>query len=631
MPQLKMTWPDCSLNRVQSWTNRCADQLRRHDRAACYPERDNKRRLADPATSQRDGCVRSNRARNQNDGLVRQGYNPAGTNQIIGIVMQNPSTGAQKHDQGMGGLLQRLFAIDVRSLALYRICIGLVLLVDLLTRGSDIQQHYSDLGVLPREALWQLFLLSKWHWSLHALTGSVAGQTALFVFAVMCAVALILGYRTRLATVLSWLLLASLHARNPMLQYGGDHLLRMLLFWSMFLPLGCYWSIDRLRGVVAQGWPGRHLSMASAAILLQIFMLYFFSSLFKRNEIWQGGEGLYLALSTDMFSKPLAHHLLEYPQLLEQASLVVPWFQFLVPFLLFVPWATVWFRTLAILLLAGFHGAIELFLATGMFQYVGLSGLMLFLPSRFWDRLSKGLKPGNTLQAIASAARAQLLAVFRRDARPEPEPRGRWTYGVVQVLVLGLFIYVVSWNIATLKINEYARKNSMSWMSEGPEGRFVPRLMQLDYAVERMFGSFGWIGRIAKLHQHWAMFQWGGGKINGWHVIVGTLSDGREINLLEGGAPFDGVSHRKPYPVVALYSNVRWRIYFRYLRFASSVRDFLPGVISRDWNQQHPDLQITKLRISFILVESGVPSGRTLEPHEFLWYEGPASGVDTHP
>lgn len=544
--------------------------------------------------------------------------------------MRNPLSGAKKHDHAVGEILQRLFAIDVRSLALFRICIGLVLLVDLLSRSTDIQQHYSDLGVLPREALWQLLLLSKWHWSLHALTGSVAGQTVLFACAAACAVALILGYRTRLALVLSWLLLASLHARNPILQYGGDHLLRMLLFWSLFLPLGCYWSIDRLRGVVPQGRPGRHLSMASVAILVQMFMLYFFSSLFKRNEIWQGGEGMVLAMSNDMFSKPVAHHLLEYPQLLEQASFAVPLLQLLVPFLLFVPWATVWFRTLAIILLAGFHLVIELFLSTGIFQYVALSGLMLFLPSEFWDRLSKVRQVPNTLQAIASAVKTQLLAVFRRDAQPEPEPRSKWTFGLVQVLVCSLFIYVVAWNIATLKINDYARQNFMSWMSEGPGGHFVHRQMFADYAVERKFGSFGWIGRIAKLHQHWAMFQNGGGSINGWHVIVGTLKNGQEISLLEGGVPFDGEINRKPYPVGELYSNTRWRVYYRYLRFASSMRDFLPGVIGREWNQQHPDLQVTKLRISFMM-ESVVPKGETPKLREFLWYEGPASGPDTRP
>jgi hypothetical protein len=530
----------------------------------------------------------------------------------------------------MEGILQRLFAIDLRSLALFRICIGLVLLADLLSRGADIQAHYSDLGVLPREALWQLFLLSEWHWSVHAWTGSVAGQTVLFAVAALCAVALILGYRTRLALVLSWLLLASLHARNPILQYGGDHLLRMLLFWSLFLPLGCYWSIDRLRGVVPQGPPGRHLSMASAAILVQMFLLYFISGLFKRNEIWQGGEGMYRALSSDMFSKPLAHYLLEFPGLLEQISHAIPWLQLLVPFLLFVPWATVWFRALAVLLLAAFHVAIELLLSTGIFQYVALSGLLLFLPSEFWDRLSTVPNIRKTLQPATSAAKVRLSAVFRRDARPGPRSRGRWTNGALQVLVCGLLIYVVAWNIATFQVNEYARRHSMSWMSEGPEGRFVFRLMLADYAVERMFGSIGWIGRIAKLHQHWAMFQWGGGAISGWHVIVGTLDDGREISLLEGGVPFDGDIYRKPYPVGDLYPNTRWRVYYRYLRFASSLREFLPGVITRDWNQHHPNLQVTKLRISFIL-ESAATNGKAPELREFLWYEGPASGSDSRP
>ena len=546
--------------------------------------------------------------------------------------MQIPLSGAHKYDQGMGGILQRLFAIDVRSLAFFRVCIGMVLLVDLLTRSMVIEQHYSDLGVLPREALWQFFLLGKWHWSLHALTGSVAGQSILFVFAIACAVALTLGYRTRLATVLSWLLLASLHARNPMLQYGGDHLLRMMLFWSIFLPLGSYWSIDRMRGVAAQGGPTLYTSMASVAIMSQMFMLYFFSSLFKRNEIWQAGEGLQLAFSNYMFSKPLAHHLLEYPGFLEQASFVIPWLQLLVPFLLFVPWRTVRFRMAAIVLLAGFHVAIEFLLETGMFQYVGLSGLILFLPGAFWDRFFSGRKREDALQKIAGAARAWLLAVFGRDARPEPAARGRWANGAVQVLVCGLFIYVVAWNIATLNINEYARENRISWMSEGSGGRLVPRLMSLDYAVERQFGSFGWIGRVAKLHQQWAMFQRGGGAIKGWHVIVGTLSDGKEISLLEGGVPFDGELYRKPYPVSALYSNIRWRVYYRYLRYASLVREFLPGVVSRDWNQRHPNLRITRLRISLILeLGPDVPGEVTPRHQEFLWYEGPTAGFETRP
>ncbi len=541
----------------------------------------------------------------------------------VGVAIQNLLSETKKPNHTLKLILQRLFAIDVRSLALFRICIGVVLLADLLSRSTDSQLHYSDLGVLPREALWQLFLLSKWHWSLHALTGSVAGQSFLFLCAIVCTIALILGYRTRYATVLSWILLASLQARNPILQYGGDHLLRMLLFWSIFLPLGCHWSIDRLCSYVQQSQSHRHLSMASAAILLQMFIVYFFANLFKRNEVWQSGEAITRAFSNDMFSKPLAHHLLEYPQLLEQISHLIPWFQFLLPFMLFVPWRTMRFRSVAILLIVGFNMAIELLLATGIFQYVALSGMILFLPSEFWHRLATMYKAHSVIQSIANTMRTKLPSVLERKPQPQSEPQKKWTYAAVQVLVFCLLIYVLAWNIATLKVDEYARQNSMSWMSEGSKGKFIHRQVQLDYAVERMFGNFGWLGRIAKLHQHWAMFQWGGGTINGWHVIAGTLNNGQVISLLEGGAPLLDETYRKPYPVLELYPNARWRIYFLYLRFASSLRTYLPGAISRNWNKQHPDLQITKLKISSIL-DSVESNGQTPKRQEFIWYEGPA-------
>jgi hypothetical protein len=65
----------------------------------------------------------------------------------------------------------------------------------------------------------------------------------LFAIAALVAIALLVGYRTRLATVLL-ALLASLQARNPTLIQGGDNLLLLLLFWGMFLPLGARFAID---------------------------------------------------------------------------------------------------------------------------------------------------------------------------------------------------------------------------------------------------------------------------------------------------------------------------------------------------------------------------------------------------
>ena len=60
---------------------------------------------------------------------------------------------------------------------------------------------------------------------------------------------LILG--VRLNTVISFVLLVSLHFRAPVLTQGGDMLLVAMLFWSLFLPLGALLA-DARNGLPSQ-------------------------------------------------------------------------------------------------------------------------------------------------------------------------------------------------------------------------------------------------------------------------------------------------------------------------------------------------------------------------------------------
>ena len=55
---------------------------------------------------------------------------------------------------------------------------------------------------------------------------------------------LVLGWKTRFATIASWVLLLSLQNRNTMILSGEDNLALLLLFWGMFLPLGARYSVD---------------------------------------------------------------------------------------------------------------------------------------------------------------------------------------------------------------------------------------------------------------------------------------------------------------------------------------------------------------------------------------------------
>ncbi len=66
----------------------------------------------------------------------------------------------------------------------------------------------------------------------------------LFVIAGLLALLLIVGYRTRVVSLLCWVMLLSLNHRNYLILQSSDSLMLALLFWSLFLPLGARYSVD---------------------------------------------------------------------------------------------------------------------------------------------------------------------------------------------------------------------------------------------------------------------------------------------------------------------------------------------------------------------------------------------------
>lgn len=112
-----------------------------------------------------------------------------------------------------------IFGCDPRGLALFRIGLGSILIIDLLSRAHDLTAHYSDFGILPRVDL--LTVANEWRPSIHLMSGSAKIQACLLIVAGVIALALVVGYRTRIATALSWVLLLSLHTRNELILHGA--------------------------------------------------------------------------------------------------------------------------------------------------------------------------------------------------------------------------------------------------------------------------------------------------------------------------------------------------------------------------------------------------------------------------
>lgn len=286
----------------------------------------------------------------------------------------------------MPPLLARLFAIDTRTLALFRISLGTILLIDLIEKSLDIVAFYTDRGILPRD----IFLSQFKHtaiWSFHLVSGSVWIQLILFLLASLAAVCLIVGYNTRMATILCWVLLTSLHYRNPMILQGGDVLLRMLTFWSMFVPLGSSYSIDR----AIDPQPSSHneqriVSMGTTALLLQVVILYWFTALLKTDQKWiPDGTAIYYALMLDAFATPIGLWLRQFPLVMQALTYIVYVLEAGAIIFLMSPWRTMAIRSIGVILLIMMHIGIGVCMSLGLFPLVDIVALLLFIPSSWWD------------------------------------------------------------------------------------------------------------------------------------------------------------------------------------------------------------------------------------------------------
>jgi hypothetical protein len=459
--------------------------------------------------------------------------------------------------------LRELFAIDPRSLAAFRIAIGIVLLADLGIRAADLGAMYTDDGMFSRTLIGRHY--SVWSWSLHFGGGSWWYQAGLFGLAAAFALALLAGFGTRLAAAASWALLVSLHNRVPLVLSGADNLLRMLLFWGVFLPLGGVWSADAW---LAKRKSTRRtdvepvLSVASAAILLQMAFVYLFSAAFKSNGDWLQGRAVAAILADAFYGKPIASKLLEFPAALAALTAGILAIEWLAPLFLFSPIWTGRIRLTLVGLLAALHAGIEVLMNVGAFSLVSLSGLILFLPPSFWETLRARFRRRAEEPERAGAS---------DGARPRPAPA---TVSAAAQVACALALAYVS----------FANINGLA-------GHLLPGTPAP--ANELLTVGFG-------LGQKWDMFS-SPPPLNGWCVARAILADGAHVDLLRGGAP---VVWDRPRDAAAAYPSHRWLKLFRELSYAEAegievFRRPVAEYLCRDWNRgRAADRQV----VDFVLV-----------------------------
>jgi hypothetical protein len=285
--------------------------------------------------------------------------------------------------QAQRGWLRPVFAIDIRSLVAFRIALAVLALVAI---GDHIRIwsviHRPD-GAITDQAISES-VGGGLNWSLFWLSNSYGWDIVILVIGICSALAMALGWHTRLANLIVWAVVTSLNYDAPLIVGGGDVLLNLLLFWGLFLPLGQKWSVDSRR--VHAPKIETIASFAAAAILLQMAMVYFFSGVSKWNETWLSGSALDYVLQNPSIVRALGQTLRDQRWLTSLLTHFTLASEFIFPLLLFSPWKNQQCRTFALLALFAFHLGIELTMCVALFSAASSVGLLPFVPSTWWGR-----------------------------------------------------------------------------------------------------------------------------------------------------------------------------------------------------------------------------------------------------
>ena len=486
-----------------------------------------------------------------------------------------------------------MFGLDWRSLALLRIGLALVILADLWVSAQNLRAFYTDDGVLPRQLVEDNFPSS---FCVHLWGGSFGFEAGLFALEAACALMMLVGYRTRLATVAGWFLLVSRQARNPLVQFGADMIERLAMFWAMMLPLNRRYSVDAALGrVPATGEPS-YLGVAGFCAIVQFLLIYVMSALMKTGPTWQTEHSaVYYALSLEMYARPLGQWFNQFDPLTTFLTVYTLYLEFFGPFLLVSPVARKWTRLLGIALLGSLQLGFGICMQMGLFWVATDVFLLMFVPAEFWSELAEPV--GRKLAGLwkISLARGKLSARVATEPPPATAWRRRATRGLGWLRDGALLVVLagaVAMNIGILP---------------GHSKLLPPR----EFAAMETLG----------LDQGFGMFAPDPQMDDGWFVIRGWEQNGRSVNVLTGASP---ATLAKPADVPATYIDQRWGslffdfIYPEYSKYLEGTADYL----AEQWDETHPDNEnLQSIEIIFMHQVVGPHHTKSAPVVDPLWSE----------
>ena len=175
--------------------------------------------------------------------------------------------------------------VDTAPMAALRIACGLLVLGWTLAYLPDAQTFLADDGTQPAhergtDGWWVVDLVSPY---------------ATLALLALAAIALTVGWHTRLASVMVAVVLVAVQRRNPFVLNSGDLLLREMAILIALMPAGERWSLDA-RGKT----PEPRAPWALRLLQLQVSAVYLFSVVAKlHGDSWPNGSAVGMSLQLE--------------------------------------------------------------------------------------------------------------------------------------------------------------------------------------------------------------------------------------------------------------------------------------------------------------------------------------------
>ena len=496
----------------------------------------------------------------------------------------------------LGGLV-----IDLRSLAVARILMGIVLVGNILTRISDLTFFYTDMGGFPKDLVMasdeQRFSL------LFLLDDSERSVYILFTSWLLAAILFTLGYRTFWANLWLWIMDLSVQNRVPFINNRGDHIQCLFLFWILFLPSGRFLSLDARKNK-NKLTETTVLSGGSVAFVLQLFCIYFFTAMLKTGEDWKSGEAVWYALSYDRFLKePVAGWLRQYEIVWRSLGHITLLWEWVGALLLFVPYY--YARVLVIILFLGMHAGFFFTMYLGYFPAVCAVYWISLLPGSVFSRFIQ-LEDGKTRDArnfdSPSTDRKRFLRILLCD-------------GVPLLLMISI---VIPYNLASLKyptLHEFQKKVARPLNLDQRWSMFAPKIKGLPdgwFLMPALLSNGNGTEEIELLSDHLGNL-WGDGnspvawaddkEMQEWDPKTRDPEQTPESDdTFWFRSTFFRLSRIKPPAVQAFKRHTRWRKLMLTVPLQNEALNqaFGEGICNM-WNNQYQEHTLRKWELVFML------------------------------